>query len=44
LSEAGDAWRQPVEPAVRAELRRLLGQYLTYLLGRQPRLLPYLGS
>ena len=27
-----------------AELRQLLGQYVTYLLGRRPRLLPYLGS
>jgi DNA repair protein RecO (recombination protein O) len=44
LGEAGDAWRRPADAAVRAELRRLLGQYFTYLLGRQPRLLPYLGS
>jgi hypothetical protein len=29
---------------VRRELRLVLGQYVTYLLGRQPRLLPYLGS
>ena len=28
----------------RKELRQLLGQYVTYLLGRQPRLLSYLGS
>src|SRR5262249_51737417 len=44
LSETGDAWRRPADAAVRAELRRLLGHYVTYVLGRQPRLLPYLGS
>jgi DNA repair protein RecO (recombination protein O) len=44
LGEAGDEWRRPCDTAVRAELRRLLGQYVTYLLGRPPRLLPYLGS
>jgi DNA repair protein RecO (recombination protein O) len=33
-----------LEPAVRTELRQLLGQYITYLMGRKPRLLPYLGS
>ncbi len=44
LGETGDAWRDEWEPAVRAELRQVLNQYVTYLLGRQPRLLPYLGS
>jgi DNA repair protein RecO (recombination protein O) len=34
----------PREAGVRREVRQLLGQYVTYLLGRQPRLLPYLGS
>jgi DNA repair protein RecO (recombination protein O) len=29
---------------VRSELRQLLGNYITYLMGRKPRLLPYLGS
>jgi DNA repair protein RecO (recombination protein O) len=44
LAEAGEAWRQLVEPGVRAEMRQLLNHYVTYLLGRRPRLLPYLGS
>jgi DNA repair protein RecO (recombination protein O) len=44
LSESGEAWRREWPAAVRAEVRQLLGQYVTYLLGRQPRLLPYLGS
>ncbi len=42
LSASGDAWRRPWGDAVRAELRPLLGGYITYLLGRRPRLLPYL--
>jgi DNA repair protein RecO (recombination protein O) len=44
LTESPEAWRRDWPPAVRAELRQLLGQYVTYLLGRRPRLLPYLGS
>jgi DNA repair protein RecO (recombination protein O) len=44
FSESDEAWRRPWEPGVRAELRQLLGHYVTYLRGRQPRLLPYLGS
>jgi DNA repair protein RecO (recombination protein O) len=44
LSESSEAWRRPWSPAVRKEVRLLLGQYVTYLMGRQPRLLPYLGS
>jgi len=44
LQESAQAWQQTWSPATRAELRELLGQYVTYLLGRQPRLLPYLGS
>ena len=31
-------------PAVDAEVRRLLGQYVTYLQGRRPRMLSYLES
>jgi recombinational DNA repair protein (RecF pathway) len=42
LSASGDAWRRPWGYAVRAELRQVLGGYVTYLLGRRPRLLPYL--
>jgi DNA repair protein RecO (recombination protein O) len=44
LSVSGHAWRHPWSPAVRMEVRRLLGHYVTTLLGRRPRLLPYLGS
>jgi DNA repair protein RecO (recombination protein O) len=38
-----DAWQHTPE-AARAELRQLLGHYVSYLRGRRPRLLPYLGS
>jgi DNA repair protein RecO (recombination protein O) len=44
LQESGEAWQRTWNPAVRAECRELLGQYVTYMMGRQPRLLPYLGS
>jgi DNA repair protein RecO (recombination protein O) len=44
LPEVGDAWRREWGPTVHSELRQLLGHYVTYLRGRQPRLLPYLGS
>jgi DNA repair protein RecO (recombination protein O) len=44
LAEPGDAWRRGWEADVRAELRQVLGLYVTYLRGRRPRLLPYLGS
>jgi DNA repair protein RecO (recombination protein O) len=44
LSESGEAWQRDWPAAVRGELRQVLGQYVTYLLGRRPRLLPYLGS
>lgn len=44
LAEPGDVWRRPWGPEARAEVRQLLGQYVTYLLGRRPRLLSYLGS
>jgi DNA repair protein RecO (recombination protein O) len=43
LREPGDAWRR-LDSVVRGEIRQLLNQYITYLLGRKPRLLPYLGS
>ncbi len=42
LGESGDAWRRPWGAAVRGEVRQALGGYVTYLLGRRPRLLPYL--
>jgi DNA repair protein RecO (recombination protein O) len=44
LNESGEAWRRDWDPAVRSELQKLLGHYVTHLMGRQPRLLPYLGS
>jgi DNA repair protein RecO (recombination protein O) len=47
LSESGDwatTWQQAWEQDVRGEVRQVLNQYVTYLLGRRPRLLPYLGS
>ncbi len=43
-SESADAWQRPWEPTVRNELRQLLNRYVSHLLGRRPRLLPYLGS
>jgi len=43
-SDAGDGWHGTWDPAVRAEVRQILNQYVTYLMGRRPRLLPYLGS
>jgi DNA repair protein RecO (recombination protein O) len=47
LGEPGDAWRlvaQQAAQGVRTEVRQVLGHYVTYLLGRRPRLLSYLGS
>jgi DNA repair protein RecO (recombination protein O) len=44
LSESGEAWQRDWPGPVRKELRQLLSQYVTYLMGRRPRLLPYLGS
>jgi DNA repair protein RecO (recombination protein O) len=44
LAAPGEDWRRPWSPEVRTEIRQLLGQYITYLLGHRPRLLSYLGS
>jgi DNA repair protein RecO (recombination protein O) len=44
FAAGGDEWKQPRSAAARAEVRQLLGHYVTYLMGRRPRLLPYLGS
>jgi DNA repair protein RecO (recombination protein O) len=44
LNESEQAWQQAWSPAARGEVRQVLGQYVTYLMGRRPRLLPYLGS
>lgn len=44
LAEQGEDWREVGSKHERsdAELRRILGQYLTYRLGRRPRMLSYL--
>jgi DNA repair protein RecO (recombination protein O) len=44
LADQGQAWRAPFPAAVHAELRQALGQYIAWLRGRRPRLLPYLES
>jgi DNA repair protein RecO (recombination protein O) len=44
FGQAGDDWRRPWEISVRGELRQLVGGYVTFLRGRPPKLLPYLGS
>ena len=44
LAAPGDGWRRSWDRATRAEVRQLLGQYVTYLRGTRPRLLPYLGG
>jgi DNA repair protein RecO (recombination protein O) len=44
LGESEDAWQHAWSSAARKEVRQVLGQYVTYLMGRRPRLLPYLGS
>jgi len=44
LQAIGEAWRDFHDAAIRNEVRQLLNHYVTYLLGRRPRLLPYLGS
>ena len=44
LSGSGEAWQRDWPGPVRSQLRQFLGQYVTYLMGRRPRLLPYLGS
>ncbi len=44
LAERPDAAQPAWDPAIRKEIRQLLGHYVTYLMGKQPRLLPYVGS
>jgi DNA repair protein RecO (recombination protein O) len=44
LAAPGDNWRRPWDRESRAEIRQVLGQYVTYLRGTRPRLLPYLGG
>jgi DNA repair protein RecO (recombination protein O) len=44
LGGTENEWRRPWEASARAEARGILGDYAAYLMGRRPRLLPYLGS
>jgi DNA repair protein RecO (recombination protein O) len=44
LAQPGEPWRRECPAAVRGELRRLLGNYIAYLMGRRPKMLPYLSS
>ena len=44
LAVSPERWRAAAGIAARKELRLLLGHYITYLMGRRPKLLPYLGS
>jgi DNA repair protein RecO (recombination protein O) len=44
LAGPGEGWRRDWDKKVRAEIRQLLNQHVTYLMGRRPRLLSYLGS
>ena len=41
---AGSDWREPLEVRVRTELRTLMGGTITYLRGKPPKMLPYLGG
>ena len=44
LRAPGEGWRDLRDVRVRAEVRQVLSDYETYVQGRRPRLLPYLGS
>ena len=44
LSADGEAWTQVQDAGARSEVRQVLNDYVTYRLGRRPRLLPYVGS
>jgi DNA repair protein RecO (recombination protein O) len=44
LPASGDDWRQIRQAGVRAEVRQVLSDYVTFRMGRRPRMLPYLGS
>ncbi|MFQ3591738.1 MAG: DNA repair protein RecO [Gemmataceae bacterium] len=41
---AGAAWREPLDGRVRSELRALMGGTITFLRGKPPKMLPYLGG
>jgi DNA repair protein RecO (recombination protein O) len=44
LQDSGEMWREVQDPQLRREVRQILDHYVTYSLGRRPRMLPYLGS
>jgi DNA repair protein RecO (recombination protein O) len=45
LSRPGNAWRSlEASPARLAPVRTTVGNVISHLLGRRPRLLPYLGA
>lgn len=44
LRQDSVAWRELTDPETRKTIRRILDEYVTYVRGRRPRLLPYLGS
>jgi hypothetical protein len=44
LAGKGEQWRGPPVGPTRAEVRQVLGHYVTHLLGRRPRLLSYVGG
>jgi DNA repair protein RecO (recombination protein O) len=44
LSQRAEPWRTACPPALCGELRRVLGYYVSSLMGKRPRLLPYLTT
>lgn len=44
LRQDDESWRTVQDVAARSEVRQVLNDYETYVQGRRPRLLPYLGS
>jgi DNA repair protein RecO (recombination protein O) len=44
LCGPGQLWRRDPGAGTRGEIRQLLNYFITYSMGRRPRLLPYLGS
>ncbi|MFO0865684.1 MAG: DNA repair protein RecO C-terminal domain-containing protein [Gemmataceae bacterium] len=44
MRHGGEGWKGIDDPATRREVRQMLDDSVSYLLGRRPKLLPYLGS
>jgi DNA repair protein RecO (recombination protein O) len=44
LAGPSEEWRRPWDGTTRAEVRQAVGQYVTYVLGRRPRTMAYLGN